>query len=358
MKRLLLLVAVVLVLAACAAPAPAVSSTPTITPAPTHLTLVTHDSFDISAETLAAFKEQTGIEVQILKSGDAGEMLNTAILSKENPLGDVIFGVDNTFLSRALAADLFVPYNSPALADIPDRLELDPEHRLLPVDFGYVTINFDRKWFEQQGLKPPASLEDLAAPAYKGLTVVQNPASSSPGLAFLLTTIGHFGENGGYTYLNYWRDLRKNDVVVTDGWSEAYSGRFTVGSGGQGDRPIVVSYATSPAAEEFFNNLPEPPSASLNAPDTTFEQIEFVGIVAKSPNRAAAQAFVDFMLGPVFQADIPLHMFVYPTSDKADIGELFRQWAALPQEPVTFGPDEIAAHRDSWIEAWTDVMLR
>ena len=346
MKRLILLL--FLLLAACARPAAT----------PDSLTLVTHDSFDVSADVLQEFKEQTGVDVQILKSGDAGEMLNTLILSKENPLGDVVFGIDNTFLHRAIEADLFEPYNAPALVDIPDTLELDPSHRLLPVDFGYVTINYDSNWFQEKGLRPPTDIADLTDPSYKCLTVVQNPASSSPGLAFLLATIGHFGEQGDYTYLDYWRDLRANDVLITDGWSDAYYGNFTVGSGGEGDRPIVVSYATSPAAEVYFNNLTESPSASVNTPGNSFEQIEFVGILKNSPRQQAARQLIDFMLTPTFQADIPLHMFVYPANSQTDIGDLFRQWAETPTEPIAIPPADIAAHQQAWIEAWTDAVLR
>ena len=328
------------------------------TPETTSLTLVTHDSFDISEGVLQQFERETNIEVEILKGGDAGEMLNTLILSKENPLGDVVFGIDNTFLSRALDADLFLPYESPLLEDIPDALELDSSHRLLPADFGYVTLNYDVAWFEENGLEPPNDIEDLADETYKGLVVVQNPASSSPGLAFLLATIGRFGVEGDYTYLDYWRDLKANGVLVADGWNEAYWGAFTVGSGGEGDRPIVVSYATSPVAEIYYNELPEPPTRSINTPGNSFEQIEFVGILDGTGKEEAAHLLVDFLLGQTFQEDIPLHMFVYPANSKADAGELFTQWAEIPKDAVTVVPAQIAAHREAWIEAWTDIMLR
>jgi thiamine transport system substrate-binding protein len=349
--------------AGCAAP-PAATPIPTPTTAPATptpppaLTLVTHDSFDISETVLNQFTAETGMTVQILKSGDAGEMLNTLLLSKENPLGDVVFGIDNTFLSRALDAGLFAPYASPLLADIPAEFKLDPENRLLPVDYGFVTLNYDIAWFEKAGIPPPTDIRDLTQPIYKGLTVVENPASSSPGLAFLLITVGRFGETGSYTYLDYWRELRQNDVLVVDGWNEAYWGAFTVGSGGEGNRPIVVSYATSPAAEVYFNNLEAPPTASVNTPGNSFLQIEFVGILAKSPHREAATKWVDFMLSPTFQEDIPLHMFVYPVNSKADSGDLFRQWAEIPADPITLDPARIAAGREGWIAAWTEVMLR
>ena len=241
---------------------------------PDTIRLLTHDSFSVSEEVLQAFEQETGITVELLPAGDTGTVLNQAILSKDDPLADVIFGIDNTFMSRALAADLFVPYDSPLLERIPAGLQLDPENRLLPVDYGDVCLNYDRTWFEEQNLALPDSLEALADPTYADLLVVENPATSSPGLAFMLATIGHFGEDA---YLDYWADLRDNGVLVSDGWEDAYWGQFSGAS--EGDRPLVVSYATSPPVEVYYGELDESPTGSIVAPDTCFRQIEFVGIL-------------------------------------------------------------------------------
>ena len=242
------------------------------------LTVVTHSSFDASEEVINAFKEHCNCDIQFLLEGDTGLMLNKTLLSKDAPLADVIYGVDNTFLSRALAGDILEAYESPVLADIPDDLELDPSFRLLPVDYGDVCLNYDKSWFEDHDLVPPADLPALLQPEYKGLTVVENPATSSPGLAFLLTTIGRFGETGDYTYLDYWAELRANDVLVTKGWEDAYWGAFTYAS--EGDRPIVVSYASSPPVEVYFADKPfeQAPTGVVAADGSCFRQIEFVGI--------------------------------------------------------------------------------
>ena len=222
-------------------PAPAVTAAPqpTVAPVPTAagertLTVMTHDSFSVSEGVVAEFRKQCGCQVRFLKSGDAGLALNKTILSKANPLADVFYGLDNSFFGRALAADIFEPYASPALAGIPDDLKLDGENRLLPVDFGYVTLNYDKKYFADNGIPLPQTLRDLTDPAYKGLLAVENPATSSPGLSFLLTTVAAFGEQGSYTYLDFWRDLRKNEVFVADGWEDAYNGQFSGGSGSGG----------------------------------------------------------------------------------------------------------------------------
>jgi thiamine transport system substrate-binding protein len=322
------------------------------------VTVMTHDSFDVSEGVVAAFQEMCDCDVRFLQAGDTGLMLNQALLSKDNPLADVIYGVDNTFLSRALAGDILEPYRSPALADVPDSLELDPTFHMLPVDYGDVCLNYDKAWFEEKGLAPPADLLALTQPEYKGLTVVENPATSSPGLAFLLATVGRFGETGGYTYLDYWADLRANDVLVTDGWEDAYWGQFTYAS--DGDRPIVVSYASSPPVQIYFaeESFEEAPTAVVLADGSCFRQIEFAGILKGTPHRDLAEQWIDFMLGQVFQEDIPLKMFVFPASSQAALPEVFARFAEIPENPAMVDPEAIEANREAWIEAWVRTVLR
>jgi thiamine transport system substrate-binding protein len=353
-----------LVLAGCGPgptpPAEAPTEAPTTTPPPRQVRVMTHDSFDISEETLAAFEAQYDAEVEILQAGDAGVVLNQAILSVDNPLADVLYGVDNTLLSRALEAGILEPYASPLLDQIPDHLELDPQHRALPVDYGDVCLNYDKGWFVDRGLAPPADLEGLVAPECAGLTVVENPATSSPGLAFLLATIGHFGESGDYTYRDYWADLRDNDVLVVEGWEDAYWGQFTYGSGGEGERPIVVSYASSPPVEVLFAEEPfeEAPTAAVVGDGSCFRQIEFVGVLKGAQNRDLAEAWIDFMLGETFQEDIPLHMFMFPANENAALPDVFAKFALIPERPAEVDYAAIEANREAWVEAWTEVVLR
>jgi thiamine transport system substrate-binding protein len=188
--------------------------------------------------------------------------------------------------------------------------------------------------------------------------VVEHPATSSPGLAFLFATIGHFGETGEYSYLDYWADLEANDVLVADGWEDAYWGQFTYAS--DGDRPIVVSYASSPPVEVFFAEaeFEEAPTGVVVADGSCFRQIEFVGILKGTKNRDLAELWVDFMLGTTFQEDIPLKMFVFPSNSQAALPEVFAQFAEIPEHPAMVAPDLIEKNREEWIRAWTEVVLR
>jgi len=349
-RRFAVAFACVLFVASACAPAP------TLAPAaPRELVVMTHDSFAASESVIQEFEKAQNAKVKILKSGDAGASLNKAILAKNNPLADAFYGVDNTFLSRALRENIFEPYKPARANQIPAEFILDAEFRATPIDFGDVCLNYDRAYFQKKNLPPPQTLDDLIKPAYKSLTVVQNPATSSPGLAFLLATIGHFGKD---KYLDFWKALRANDVLVTEGWSDAYYAKSSWGGKG-GDRPIVVSYATSPAAEVFFSKakLTEPPTGNVLGDGACFRQIEFIGVLKGAKNPDLARKFVDFMLTTKFQEDIPAQMFVFPVMPDAKLPDFYK-FAERAPKPAIVSAAEIDANREAWIKAWTDVVLR
>lgn len=318
------------------------------------VTLVTHDSFAVSEEVLDGFTAETGITVRVLPSGDAGAALNQAILTKDHPQGDVFFGVDTTFLTRALDEDLFVPYESPALASVDEEFLVDAEHRVTPVDYGDVCVNYDRSFYDEAGIEPPRTLDDLAEGGYGGQLVVENPATSSPGLAFLLATVAEYGD--GWT--GYWEDLRANGVEVAAGWEQAYYESFSGSAGSPGERPLVVSYASSPVAEVVFAEEPLEEAPTGVVEGTCFRQIEFAGILRGTDHQEAAQQLVDFLLSRELQEDIPLNMFVFPVNRDAELPEEFVELAVVPAEPHRVEADEIARRRDELIRTWTDIVIR
>jgi thiamine transport system substrate-binding protein len=347
MRRLAVL-AVTLAALAAAVPASGAS------PPPVTIRLVTHDSFAASKSVLAAFTKQTGIHVEVLPSGDAGAALNQVILTKSSPIGDAFYGLDNTFLSRALDAGIFQPYQSPQLASVPGTYQLDPKHRVTPIDHGDVCINYDKSWFSSHQIAVPTSLDDLTKPAYQGRLVVENPATSSPGLAFLLATIARYGENG---WRPYWAKLRANGVQVVDGWDQAYNGSFT-GGGGNGSVPLVVSYASSPPAAVVNANPPPAQSPIGTMLSSCFRQIEFVGILKTTTHAAAARKLVDFMLSQRFQADMPLQMYVFPVRDGTPLPAVFTKFAQTTANPLSIPAARIGQNRERWINQWTATVVR
>jgi len=320
------------------------------------LVIMTHDSFDISEAVIQEFEQANDATVVIQKAGDAGEALVRAILEKGNPSADLLYGIDNTYLGRALDQEIFDTYKPDLLDTVPARFILDDTGHVTPIDYGYVNLNYDVAALAELGLSPPTTLEELTTSAWEGQLVVQNPASSSPGLAFLIATVDYFGEGDDYDYLDFWRDLKENGLLVKDGWSDAYYTDFTPYGG---DRSLVVSYATSPAAEVFFAAAPidVPPTGNVLIDKATFLQIEGIGILKGANSKNLAKKFIDYALGLRFQEDFPDKMFVYPVNEDAATPDFFK-FAEEPTRPADISAQEIGEKRESWIQAWTGVVLR
>ncbi len=314
------------------------------------LTVVTHDSFAISDELKKQFADDTGYTVTYVAPGDGGALVNQLILTKDSPLGDVVFGIDNTFAGRAIKAGVVVPYTAPDVSASAAALKPDDSGRLTAIDFGDVCVNADKKWFAAKNLALPATMNDLTKPEYSNLLVVENPASSSPGLAWLTATVGAQGDPG---YVDYWTALKGNGVKVVKGWTEAYSTEFS-GSSGKGSKPLVVSYATSPAFEVPKGAKQSNTTALL---DTCFRQVEYAGVIAGAQNEVGARKFIDFMLTKQVQADIPDQMYMYPADTSVELPKDWVSFAPLATKPLNVSPEIISAQRDAWIKQWTATVV-
>ncbi len=319
-----------------------------VSPDDNKVVLLTHESFALSDGVLDEFTQRTGIEVVVQISGDAGTMVNQAILTKDNPIADVLYGIDNTFLSRALDAGIFAPYTADGINDVDAQLRIE-DGAVTPIDFGDVCINYDIEGLAAVNAPPPQSLDDLIGPVYKDLLVVQDPATSSPGLAFLMATIAAYPDGAEYDWKSYWRDLFDNGAVVATDWSEAYYTRFTRSGGAQ---PLVVSYASSPSAEVFFGDLPEAPTGVMTA--GCFKQIEYAGVLEGTQRVSNAEQLIDYLLSVPVQEDIPLNMFVYPANTKATLPQVFADHTTFP-DAVVMEPATIEENRERWIKEWTEI---
>ena len=331
--------------------AAASSASATVAPPsdPGTVTLITHDSFTLPEELVSAFEQESGLELEVQTAGDAGELTNQLVLTKGRPVADVVFGIDNTFGSRAVNEGVLAPYTP---ADLPasaeEHLLVGGETVLTPVDVGDVCVNVDDVWFATNGIAAPQTLEDLTKPEYKDLFVTPGATTSSPGLAFLLATVGEFGPT---EWQGYWEDLMANGAKVTSGWTDAYTVDFTAG-GGDGDRPIVLSYASSPPF-----TIPEggfqPTTRALL--DTCFRQVEYAGVLEGAANPTGAQAVVDWLVSPEVQAAIPDNMYMHPVDAEVALPELWAQWAPLAEEPIVVHPGQIEEQRETWLREWADI---
>ena len=318
-----------------------------------NVVVASHDSWAMPKEVLSRFTEQTGYRVEVQPNGDAGQLTNKLVLTKGSPIADVVYGIDNTFATRAVDEGVLVdhtPKDLPASASAYALSDPADAAQLTPVDFGDVCVNIDDEWFRERGKTPPKTLDDLTKPAYKGLFVTPGATTSSPGLAFLLATVAAYGD----AWPSYWQRLMANDTKLTSGWSDAYEVDFTAG-GGDGDRPIVLSYASSPPF-----TIPEggsrPTTSSLL--DTCFRQVEYAGVLKGAANPAGAKAFVDFMTQRPFQEALPDAMYVFPVDRQATLPPAWARFAKVAPEPFTVPPAEIAENRDAWLREWGDITSR
>lgn len=321
---------------------------------PVTLRVVTHDSFAMSDEVKAQFENATNIKLELVPSGDAVTMVNASILTAGAPNGDVLFGIDDNLLSRAFDADLFVRYQAAGLQNVDQQFLTDTENLVTPIDHGDVCLNYDRRKIST----PPQSLQDLVSNNYANSLVVQDPTSSTPGLAFLLATIATFGggedESSNAAWLQYWKDLKANGVKVSPDWEAAYYGEFSGGSG-QGSYPIVVSYASSPPAEVTDTSLSvnETPTGVIAA--SCYRQIEYAGILRGAKHPEAAAAFIEFMLQPAFQQDVPTQMYVYPVVTGTPLPEVFEKYTTKISQPLQIDYRQVAQNRDRWLQQWASV---
>lgn len=329
MKKHLVLATLALVASAAVS---ACSSSDTAPP-PTEVVLVAYDAFTPQEGIFDDFTTDTGVTVKIVTAGDTGTMVSKAILTAGNPEGDVMWGIDNTFLSRAQKAQVLNEYT--------------------PVDDGDICVNYDKAWFAAKNIPIPQTFEDLAQPAYKNLLVVQDPTTSSPGLGFLLATIAHFGDT---EWEKYWTRLTANGIKIVPDWTTAYTAEFS-GSSGKGKYPLVVSYGSSPPAEVVYAATPidVPPTGVME--QTCFRQTEYVGVLRGTPHEEIAQKLVDYLLSTKFQESMPLTLFVFPVNPDAQLPQVFTDFAVRPASPLTISADDIENNRDSWLDTWRSIAL-
>ncbi|WP_110241223.1 thiamine ABC transporter substrate-binding protein [Nocardioides gilvus] len=311
--------------------------------------LVTHDSFSLPDEVVAQFEEEHDIKLVVRGSGDAGALSAKLGLTAAKPIGDVAFGIDNTFASRTLDDGVFAEHSVELPPGAEEYALEEGGDRLVPVDTGHVCVNVDKAWFDKEGVAPPVTLADLTKAPYKDLMVVPSAASSSPGMAFLLTTHAAFGDD----WKGYWEDLLDNGVKIVDGWSDAYYADFTAG-GEAGKRPIVLSYDSSPA----FTLDDDGESTTEALLETCFRQVEYAGVLEGAANPEAAELVLEFLLSEEVQSALPTSMYVYPVADATEIPDEWAAWAPSPTDPFVVPPDTIAEQRDTWLKEWTDLATR
>ena len=317
------------------------------------LTVLTYDSFAVSSDLVEAFEAENNVKLQFIEAGSGGEVIARAVLTKDEPIADVIIGFDYSQFGKVFSNDILEAYESPELANIPEIYRLDAQNRALPFNFGEICINYDKKYFAENGLEIPTSLDDLLKPEYNGLLVTQDPSASNTGIGFLIATIEKYGEDG---FVDYWNGLIQNGLVIGNSWSSTYYTNFSAASG-SGEQPMVVSYTTSPAAEFIYSETGDAPTDSLTSDGMCYRSIEFCGILKNSKNPELAQKFIDAFIGKEWQEDLPMQMFVYPVNELAELPEEFELYGKPAINPVMPDPELVAEKHDEWVRIWAEEVL-
>lgn len=309
---------------------------------PKNLTVYTYSSFSVKLidNIKNHFKTKYNLTVDFKSFSDTGPLFNQLLQEKNNPVADVVIGLDSSYFAKALKEDLFQPYQPANLSLVNKDLIFDPEYRLIPFDYGYVLFNYDSQKLDSL----PKTHRDLLQPQFKKKIIISNPLTSSPGQVFLLTTIALYGEDG---YLDYWRQLKANLLTIAPGWDEAY-GMYT-----NGEAPIVLSYGTSPAYHLLYENTERYQALILD--DAAYAQIEGAGIIKNTANLTNAKLLMDYLLSAEFQALIPENQFMYPVRSDVTLPESFRI-AAKVDKILNLPLDKVTANLERWLQEWEQVI--
>ncbi|MBI4043074.1 MAG: thiamine ABC transporter substrate-binding protein [Deltaproteobacteria bacterium] len=303
------------------------------------LVIYTYSSFTsewgLQPKVIPPFEKECHCKVRVVGTEDTGAMLNRLLLEGEKTKADVVIGIDNSLAHKALDGNLLLAYQPAGLSNVPEELLFDKSFRLIPFDYSYYAIIYDSEKLPN----PPRSLRELANPLYRRKIILEDPRTSTPGLGFLLWSVGVFGEK----YLEFWHSLKPNILTISPGWDMAY-GMFT-----KGEAPMVLSYITSPAYHRIHEKSERYKAALFS--EGHYLQIEGAGIVASTDQLELARKFIDYLLSVSFQQYVPLHNYMFPVNRKTPLPEAFTK-LPMPKKTILLPPEQVRQSLDRWFQEW------
>ena len=229
---------------------------------------------------------------------------------------------------------------------------------MTPIDYGDVCVNVDLAAFAEAALPVPADASRTSLdPPGRTCSWSRTRPRPRPGLAFVLATIAHFGEDGDDTWLDYWTELRANGVQVASSWDEAYYG---ASPGLRRGRPAARRLVRlEPGGGGRLRPTPRPtrpppPRSTRAATDRSSSR----ACSRAPPARSWRARSSTSCWRPRSRPNIPLDMFVYPARCRTGAARRVPRHALRPRHPLTLDPAAIDAGRDRWIEEWTQIVLR
>ncbi|NJI09952.1 thiamine ABC transporter substrate binding subunit [Aeromonas veronii] len=305
------------------------------------LTVYTYSSFTAEwgpgPKIKQAFEKECDCTLNLVPLEDGVAILNRLRLEGNHSKADLVLGLDDALISEAKQSGLFAPH--PAKLDgirVPGGWQDDT---FVPYDYGYFAFVYDKDKLKQ----PPKSLKELVErPDLK--VIYQDPRTSTPGQGLMLWMKSVYSDKAPAA----WAELAKKTVTVTKGWSEAY-GMFL-----DGEADMVLSYTTSPAYHLIAENKPQYQAAAFE--EGHYRQVEVAAKLKSSKQEMLADQFLQFMVSPAFQLEIPTGNWMYPVID-TPLPKGFEQMITVAK-PLAFSSDEVAANRKGWIREWLQAVTQ
>jgi len=308
------------------------------------LVVYTYDSmvseYGLGPKIIPKFEEQCNCKIKMVSKGDAGQVLTTLVLEKENPKADVVIGLDNSLIQKAIEKKVLEEFTPKNIGIVPKDIGFYKKGFLTPFDYGFIAFVFDSKKIEAE----LNEFDSLLDSRLEKKIVIQNPRTSSPGLALLFWSIEVYGDPG---YKEFWKEFKPNILVVTDGWDES-AGLFRAG-----EAPMYLSYATSPAYYAEFEDINHFLAAEFE--EGHYIQVEGIGIVKGTKNRKLAEQFIEFMLTEEAQKEIPFTQFMFPVNKNIELPKAF-EYAVMPDKKLELDPELIEEKQEEWISEWEKII--
>ncbi|MFM5632165.1 thiamine ABC transporter substrate binding subunit [Aeromonas veronii] len=305
------------------------------------LTVYTYSSFTAEwgpgPKIKQAFEKACDCTLNLVPLEDGVAILNRLRLEGYHSKADLVLGLDDALISEAKQSGLFAPHSAKLDSiKVPGGWQDDT---FVPYDYGYFAFVYNKDKLKQ----PPKSLKELVErPDLK--VIYQDPRTSTPGQGLMLWMKSVYGDKAPAA----WAELAKKTVTVTKGWSEAY-GMFL-----DGEADMVLSYTTSPAYHLIAENKPQYQAAAFE--EGHYRQVEVAAKLKSAKQEKLADQFLQFMVSPAFQQEIPTGNWMYPVID-TPLPKGFEQMITVAK-PLAFSSDEVAANRKGWIREWLQAVTQ
>ena len=342
----------------------------TSTREPQTVRLLTHKEFQLPEEALEEFTEKTGIEVLVFLEEDATSMVNLLERSSNNPVADVVLGIDSLERRRVTEKRLVEPYRPIAIDRLDPSLVLQ-DAMLTPVSQLAACLNRSKSRYEVQErrldrlpdqgslpLQAPTEIDDMLERQHAETAVIPNPLSSRLGVYFLVALERLHPEDveGVTPWPKLLDEMLRWGLEVAPSWEEAWFSRFQPSAGPESTETRSLTWGSSGMPSVSVRFIPElPEEVDVAVIDSgCIKVVNYAGIISNTPNRRDAGRLVDSFIEPLFQYGVPDRYGSRPARTDIVRTEAWRRFGvnvtAIPIDEWRIGP-----LWQQWLLTWKQV---